>query len=282
MFEVIVENKSGQKLAFTQNNKYAITSITGLGFPDAEINTVSVGSFDGERFNSSRVAKRNIVLTIAILGDVEANRIALYRVFKSKQWIRFHYKNGLRDVYIDGYIESAPIDLFSQNQEVQISIICPEPFFKEAEEIIDDMSLIINLFEFPFAIEDEGIAFSEYAEVTEKIVQNGGDIENGMTIEMRSIGTVVNPKILNRDTLAYFGLNFTMQSGDVITISTVKGNKTAYLLRGGETINIFNYIMKDITWLQLQPGDNVFVFEAETGAEYLEVTFKHRDNFEGV
>ena len=282
MFEVTVENKNGNTISFVQNSNYAVTSITGLGFPDAQINTSVVGSFDGERFNSSRVAMRNIVMTVAILGDIEANRVALYKVFKSKQWIRFYYKNGLRDVFIDGYIESAPIDLFSQNQEVQISILCPEPYFKKAEEIIDDMNLVISLFYFPFAIEEEGTTFSQFDEVTEKIVINGGDVENGMTIEMRSVGTVKNPKILNRDTLEFFGLNFIMESGDLITISTVKGNKTAYLLRGGQTINIFNYVMKDITWLQLQPGDNVFVFEAESGAEYLEVAFKHRDNFEGV
>ena len=282
MFQVTVENKQGSKISFYQSEKYAITNITGLGSPDAAINTAVIGSFDGERFNSSRVTMRNIVMTIAILGDIEKNRIALYRVFKSKQWIRFYYKNRSRDVYIDGYIESAPIDLFSQNQEVQVSILCPEPYFKKAEEIINDMSLIIDSFYFPFAIEDAGVTFSEYAEINEKVVTNEGDIKNGMIIELKAVGPVLNPKIFNRDTLEFFGLNFTMQAGDFITISTIKGSKTVYLLRNGENINIFNFIMKDIIWLQLEPGDNVFTFEAESGTEYLEVSFKHRDNYEGV
>lgn len=283
MFEVIVENKKGNKLSFVQNTDYAITKITGLGPPDAVINTVNVGSFDGERFNSSKVGMRNIVMTIAILGDIEANRIALYSIFKSKQWIRFYYKNGIRDVYIDGYIESAPIDLFTQNQEVQISILCPEPYFKNAEEIIDDMNLIISMFYFPFAIEEApGIPISAYEELLEKVVINEGEIQNGMIIELKATGEVVNPKIFNRDTADFFGLNITMQTGDLITISTIKGSKTVYLLRNAEEINIFNYIMKNITWLQLEPGDNVFTFEAEKGAEYLEVIFRHTDNFEGV
>lgn len=282
MFEVTVENKKGNSISFVQNEKYAITSITGLGSPDAAINTVNVGSFDGERYNSSKAAMRNIVMTIAILGDIEANRIALYKVFRSKEWIRFKYKNGLRDVFIDGYLESAPIDLFTQNQEVQISILCPDPYFKNAEEIIEDMSLIISMFYFPFAIADEGQTFSQYDEILEKVIVNEGDVNKGMILELRAFGEVVNPKIFNRNTTEFFGLNITMQEGDLITISTIKGSKTVSLLRNGETTNIFNNIMKDITWLELEPGDNIFTYEAASGAEYLNILFKHTDNYEGV
>lgn len=282
MFEVSVENKKGNILNFVQNENYAITYISGLGPPDATINTVNVGSFDGERYNSSKLGMRNIVMNIAILGDIETNRVALYKVFKSKEWIKFNYKNGLRDVYIEGYIESAPIDLFTQNEEVQVSILCPDPYFKNAEEIIEDMNLIISMFYFPFTIGDEGQTLSQYDEVLEKVITNEGDVEKGMVIELEAIGEVKNPKIFNRDTTEFFGLNITMQTGDVITVSTIKGSKTVYLFRNGVKSNIFNTIMKDITWLQLEPGDNVFTYEAENGAEYLNIMFRHTDNYEGV
>lgn len=282
MFEVMVENKKGNKISFVQNENYAITKITGLGSPDAAINTVNVGSFDGERFNSSKLEMRNIVMTIAILGDIETNRIALYKVFKAKDWIRFKYKNGSRDVFIDGYIESAPIDLFSEQQEIQVSILCPDPYFKNAEEIIEDMKLIISNFYFPFAIGDEGQTLSQYDELLEKVIINEGDVEKGMVIELQATGEVKNPKIFNRDTTEFFGLNITMQEGDLITVSTIKGSKTVSLLRNGVVSNIFNNIMKDITWLQLEPGDNVFTYEASEGAEYLNILFRHTDNYEGV
>lgn len=282
MFFVSVENKKGNKIAFTQKDKYEITSITGLGPPDATISTVNVGSFDGERYNSSKLGMRNIVMNIAILGDVEKNRIALYKVFKPKEWIKFNYKNGSRNVYIEGYIESAPIDLFVQNEAVQVSILCPDPYFKNAVEIIEDMNLIINMFYFPFAIGDEGQTFSEYEELLEKVIINEGDVAKGMIIELQATGTVNNPKIFNRDTTEFFGLNIEMQEGDVITVNTIKGSKKVSLLRNGAISNIFNNIMKKVNWLQLEPGDNVFTYEAETGAEYLNIVFKHTDNFEGV
>lgn len=282
MFEVLVENKRGHKIDFVQNNKYAITNISGLGPPDAEINLSEVGPLDGAEFNSSKLKVRNIVMTIEILGNVEANRIALYKVFKSKEWIKFYYKNGLRDVYIEGYIENAPVELFTQNEAIQISILCPDPYFKNAQEIIEDIGIIINNFSFPFAIEEEGIPFSKYDEILEKTVVNNGDVEKGVIIEIRASGNVLNPKIFNRETAEFFGLNIELIEGDVVTITTIKGLKTVFLLRNAETINIFNNIMKDITWLQLAPGDNVFTFEAEKGIEFLNIMFRHIDNFEGV
>lgn len=282
MFEVSVENRRGNKLNFVQNEKYSITSITGLGTPDATINTINTGYFDGERFNSSKLGMRNIVMTISILGDIETNRINLYKVFKSKEWIKFNYKNGLRDVYIEGYVESAPIDLFTQNQEIQISILCPDPYFKAAQEIVEDIGVIINKFYFPFAIEEAGITFSEYDDILEKIVVNNGDTTKGIIMELKVTGDVKNPKIFNRETAEFLGLNIDLVEGDLVTITTIKGSKSVYLLRNGATTNIFNTLMKDITWLQLEPGDNVFTYEAEEGAEFLNIIIRHIDNFEGV
>ena len=67
-----------------------------------------------------------------------------------------------------------------------------------------------------------------------------------------------------------------------ITISTIKGHKTVHLFRDGVETNIFNNIMKGISWLELEPGDNIFVYETEKGSENLNIVFNHTNNFEGV
>ena len=47
--------------------------------------------------------------------------------------------------------------------------------------------------------------------------------------------------------------------------------------------NIFNYIMQDSTWLQLDVGSNEFIYTVESGdATDLLVTFKHHGLREGV
>jgi hypothetical protein len=40
--------------------------------------------------------------------------------------------------------------------------------------------------------------------------------------------------------------------------------------------------MSGSTFLNLSVGDNLFVYEAEEGTTYLDITYKHQDQFEGV
>ena len=85
MFTLSVENDRGEKLELTHNKKYTVTNITGLNPPKATINTSPVSNFDGVRQNGSRAEPRNLVITVVIEGDIEANRINLYKYFKIKR-----------------------------------------------------------------------------------------------------------------------------------------------------------------------------------------------------
>ena len=160
MFECSIENEYGEILSLTGNKNYTVYQIDGLEPPQATINTSPVASFDGSRFNSSRTNERNVVVYLAIEGDCEANRINLYRYAKTKRFIKFHYKNDSRSVYIDGYVENMPIAFFDKKQLVQISILCPSPYFKSSDDTITNFSTIEPLFAFPFAYESNGEPFS--------------------------------------------------------------------------------------------------------------------------
>lgn len=100
MFSCRIENYINDILTLTQNeNDFQILSIEGLNPPNAQINTAVIAGMDGARFNSSKLATRNIVVYIKIRGDIEKNRLRLYSFFVTKQWCRFYYKNGSLDVF---------------------------------------------------------------------------------------------------------------------------------------------------------------------------------------
>ena len=89
MFTCIVENTRGATLCLTQNeSNYQLISITGLSPPSAQINTTKVAGMDGTRFNSASLNQRNIVFTIRLNGDIEANSQALYSFFRIKERCR--------------------------------------------------------------------------------------------------------------------------------------------------------------------------------------------------
>lgn len=284
MYKFSLENQYGNNIELTHNRNYAIYEISGLHPPNAIISTDSLAIYDGEKFTSSKADKRTINIQFGITKNAETNRIALYKIIKTKQYIRLNYKNNIRDIFIEGYVESMIIDYHAVPQLVTVSILCPRPYFNDATELISEMSALVKKFTFPFAIEKNNkIPFGYIEDVSEINVINNGDIQTNMIIKIQASGEVINPTIFNRETGDFFRLNFTMQTGDVITIDTNQGQKSVNLYRSGEDINIFNSISRDSTWLSLAPGDNIMIYDAdnETRRNML-VRFLYRYQYEGA
>ena len=110
-------------------------------------------------YNSATLDARQMILTMAINGPAEENRIALYRYFQTKKTVRLYYSNDNFKVYIDGYVQNMTVDYFGQKQIAQITIICTDPFFHYAvplETVFGDGD--VALFEFPFSAPAAGLS----------------------------------------------------------------------------------------------------------------------------
>lgn len=283
MLHVIAENKYNQQINLTSNGNYALLSVGGLTPPAATINTAVIATNDGAVFNSSRLGTRNIVLTIAPLNSIETNRINLYQYFKAKQYIKLYLENNTRSVWIDGYIETMDGDLYTETQQIQISIICPDPYFKDTETGLYTFGNVVSLFQFPFSIaETPGIPISELDEYVEIAITNNSDDETGVIITMLANGTVENPTIYNQTTNENFTLNITMQTGDLITIDTRRGYKRVTLTRNAVVTNILNNMSQNSEWLNLVVGDNIFTYSCESGADNLNINVTLQPIYEGV
>lgn len=284
MYEVILENAQGNQLAFAQNSPFTITDIQGLNPPAADINTSEMALIDGAKYNSAKLNMRTINIAFAIEYQAAKNRVELYKVLRSKQPIRFYYNGQYRNVLIDAYIQSINIDYFDMKQIVTCAILCPEPYFKEAQEVVDELLNIIDNFHFPFSsTADPEIVFGYISNDVGITIENEGDVECGLIISLNARNAVSNPKIFNYVTGDYFGITYNLQASDLVVIDTRKGHKSVVLHRGGQTINLFNYIDQDSTWLQLSPDGDTFVYTVDTGsAAELAVTFTHNNLYEGV
>lgn len=286
MYSVKVQNVKGDVITLTGNEQnYQIISIIGLNPPQAQINTTAGANLDGAKFNSARLNTRNIVITIKINGDIEANRQNLYRFFPTKQWCKFFFTNTNRNVFIEGYVENVECDLFENGEKMQISIICPQPYFKDINEIINDMSSTVKAFSFPFSINlNEPIPFSIYESSRITNVYNNSDSESGLTIEIEFLSSASEVEIKNIDTGESFTLNYQFQNNDIVTISTIRGQKSVSLLRGGVTTNIFPAVQKGSVFFQLAIGDNSFGYLVDNGSnnEYVNVIIKHYTLYRGV
>lgn len=282
MYSLKVKNNRGDILELTNNQNYIVYKIEGLSPPQATINSSVNTTSDGSNINSTRLENRNIVLYVSIEGDVEANRINLYKYFPIKKTITLYFTNGIRDVCIDGAVELIECDLFTNKQTAQISLICPKPYFKDIDYLVTSFSDTHSLFEFPFSIPSEGIEISSITINTRKVIVNSGDVETGAIIELYALGTVVNPIIYDTAKRTHLGINVTMHPSDKIIINTNVGEKSITLVRSGVSSNALGYMSKDSTWFVLESGDNIFTYDCESGSSNLQLSFTTSILYSGV
>lgn len=285
MYEITLKNEYGDEMAFNQiGGAYTITDIVGLSPVKATINTNTSALIDGGTFNSAKVNMRTINMAFVIETDAETNRLNAYKVLRPKKPITMYYKSDLLDVYIEGYVQSVDVAHFAVKQTVTVAILCPAPFFQSAQEMIDELSVVIDGFHFPFAsTEDPEIVFGIIDLTNRVAVVNNGNVDTGLIFEIYAEHPVSNPTIYDYTTQEYIGVDIDMQARDVITIDTRIGHKTVTLLREGVETNIFNSLIEGVTWLQLASNYSVYAYTIDSG-DLTDVTINitHRDLYEGV
>lgn len=298
---ITVTNYRGDSLKMEltrpQDSGFIIEKVTGLGPGKANINTSEVSTNDGAIYNSARVPSRNIVISVKYLfkETIEEARQTSYKYFPLKRKVTLLIETDNRMAEIEGYVESNDPDIFSQEEGSDISIICPNPFFYDALSTTEtSFSGIVPAFEFPFSNEsltEPLLEFSVIEDVTDRVIDYKGDAEVGVTISIQARGEAGDITIYNVDTaetmVVYNNLVESLTGsgivdGDEIIICTVRGQKSAKLIRQGKTTNILNCIGRDADWFQLAKGPNTFAYDAVTGRNNLRVIITNRIIYEGI
>ena len=267
MYNLKIENTNGEIFELSHDYKnYYITDVQGLTPPAVNVNTAKAGTIDGTFFNSASMEQRNIVITVVLNGDVEANRQKLYRIFPRKTACTVYFKNKNRDVKIKGYVETCDGDLFTKREQMQISIICPLPYFEDLNTIYAELRKNLAMFEFPFAIEiEQPVSISEITDYPICEIINTGDAECGCVIDIDVHSAVQGIKIANTSTQQFFYLDTAFVNHDRVKINTNSGQMGVTMERGGSSFNILNTVAENSTWLRLKPGTNHFTFTIDSG-----------------
>lgn len=271
----------GDILQLTGNSNFKLSNVDGLTAASVELSSSTVASMDGDTINNERTMPRGIIIDLAIEGaDVEAKKRYVLKYIKPKQRARLRWIQDEREIEIEGVIESITMPRFTNAVVMQVSMYCSQPYWEDIAFVVQEISEVLNLHYFTnyendmLYFTDEGMPFGEYDTNRTKVFENDGDVSVGMEIRIIALGNVGNPIIYNSDG-AFFGINTTMQAGDEIVISTVKGKKT--VTKNGE--NILGDIMAKSTWLQLEVGENEFTIDSDDGTEgnmYFTVSYKQR------
>lgn len=275
----------------------AITNIEGLGPPKAAINSDEVATIDGGIFTSARMEQRNVVFTLLPLWNptVEDSRLTIYKLFPIKKPVMLDFITDRRHASCTGYVESNTPTIFSNQETIQVSILCPDPYFYERDMEEVAFAGTLPAFQFPFqneSITEPLLIFGEIREDNRAVLQYKGDVDTGVHITIHvmegsaekivlwNVGTRERIRIDTEKMQRLTGIAFSQ--GDDIEINTKIGEKYARLLHDGKYWNIISCINKDADWFQITAGNNTFTFTAASGETNLKVTFRYRNAYGGI
>lgn len=297
---VTIINRKDEELVLTlrspEQSGFFIKKIDGLGAPVGTINTAAYATIDGSRFISSRSNQRNIVFHLGFLDNptIEASRVASYKFFPIKSEVTMIFETDIKKVKIKGRIETNEPEIFSKESGTQISVICPDPYFYGLENHIISFSVLQKLFQFPFSNEDLYIPLIHFGDVVvdaQQTIDYIGEVPVGFTMTIDSTGSAGSITVYNLETresmfidndIITSSTGSGISAGDQIVITTIKGQKSAILIRDGEQINILNAILGSINWFSLDLGPNPFYYTSEFGGAFLLFNINYKLVYEGI
>ena len=281
-----------------EQSGFVINSIDGLGPVKASISTNQVLYHDGSIYSSARLNERNILFDLEFFEtpteNVETLRLKSYRIFPVKKKVTITVETDAGYRYCTGYVESNEPTIFSKDTSTTISVICPDPYWYDINNVVTIFTGTTPSFEFPLenqSLINPLISMGTVYINTEANVPYLGGVPTGVLIVIDFLGAVTNLAIVNLSTsetmvidstklIALTGLNF--MAGDKVYINTISGSKSIYLYRQGVWISLLNCIDIVADWFELHPGDNLFTYTANTGVGNVRLYMEHKTLFEGI
>lgn len=270
-----------------------------LGPADGTINTVNFATSDGALFNSSRIKSRDIELNLKFLGsDIEAVRHHLLRYFRVKHPITLDFITDYRHTYITGHVEKNEINIFSKEEGADITIVCPNPFFRLRDPAKGKNSVRFTTstpsFEFEFQDPDTDsptLIFGEMTSTGETVVVYEGDADASTVVDIQFLGPATGVKLYNTTTQTRINidtneiarlLGSTIRAGDRLSISSGVGDKYVRAYRDGKLYNALSALDKDSDWIFLTPGDNLITVRADTGIDNVSAIISFENLYESI
>ena len=271
---------------------FVLNDVEGIYTVDVNVNSIENSMIDGSFVAGSVIRARNIVLTITDKERYGDNRNLLYTLFMPRTEGVLVYEETDGDFnekrMISYVVEKIEPGGIGEARTHVISLLCPDPFFTDLNDTYVQMSGWESAFEFEHEFLSGGEELG--SRVFNKLVNvvNDSSVDNlGFTVIFTAEGTVQNPGLYQAETgnqiqVGTSSLPLRMVSGDQLVISTVTGNKNAYLISNGIQTGVNRYIDESSEYIQLKIGNNTLRYFADSGEDNLSVSISFRYRYQGV
>ena len=287
--KLIVKNEDGKQIIFSVNSDYHVNikkDVRGLSDATNEIYTQrGLGQY-GATVTGYQLKSRIIEIQ-GSFKPIDKNTVSFLRqnlnnVLSPEETLEVTYDLSGNQRKISGITQEVKFDSGNIYYDFYIAILCPDPLWRDPMETATPIVSWEGAFEFPVEITSDWEIgrLNKQAEVN---VINRGDVTCGCRIVFYATASLTNPSLKNTETEEYIKFKASLSKGDKLEVTTHYRNKTAYITRAnGEKENAIQYLDPSSTFLQLEIGDNLFGYNADSGKSNLEITIYHDNLYRGV
>lgn len=284
--KIVCQNSYGYKLEFGYSFPFYLDSYSGIHSYDGNVATIKSAFGVGVSYIGTSVNQRSINLVIAFKdgADLITRKQQLYNIFPLKDHGTLYYYEADIERKINYYVENVNLVRKANYVYATINLLCPSPYFMDSTETIATLNNWDKLFKFPLEIpEGTGIEFGSRNESTSIEIENNSHIPYGLTITFMANGKVVNPSLKNVKTNEIMKLNYTLELGEQIIVTTYNNDKTiTHIDSNGNETNITNTLVFGTKFLQAPNGSNKYVMSADSGESDLDCSISYYNYYEAV
>lgn len=298
-----ITNPSGETfdfpLADPEQTGVCATDVTGLGPPTTSFVFQTIYVNDGALFNNARSEKRNIVFMLEMVGDdIPGARRRVYRAFPIKREVTIQIETQHQVYEIKGYVESVTPTIFSKNETVQVSVLCPQPFLTvpgrwEYGTAFEDAT---GGFEFPFSNprDETTLEFGTRNKTSSMFFDYHGEVVCGIRLHLPLMGQPGVVSVFNHtmDTMLQLNMDQFQAStgiapgaGMILEIDSRPETFGARVTTPTKTINATGFVTAASVWPKLQPGMNqyeVYTSKSNAVSVFSAITLYYNPLFMGV
>ena len=284
--KIICKNSYGYKLEFGYSFPFYLNSYSGIHNYDGSVATIKSAFGVGVSYIGTSINKRSINLVIAFKDDINliTRKHQIYNIFPLKDLGTLFYYEGNIERKINYYVETVNLVRKGNYIYANINLLCPSPYFMDSEESIATLQNWDKLLKFKLEIPDGiGIEFGSKNNSSSIEIENNSHIPYGLTIRFLANGEVINPILTNKKTGETIKINYSLNVGEQIIITTYNNEKDiTHIDANGVETNIRNSIVFGTKFLQAKTGVNKFVPSADSGASNLDCSISYYNYYEAV
>lgn len=276
-------NNDGFSMSFTETqfDPFLIHDVEGVYLLDNTVNITENTMTDGAVYQGSITKYRNIVLTLKDMDNFAENRTLIDKLFKRNSTGRLLFEESDNVKAIEYVVENVDSTGEEAPRFTTISLICPDPFFYDPNDVKVYLAQMVADFEFIHEFKEEGEEFGHSMGLYENIYNESANENIGLSIVITGEATIVNPVIARLESSEFIQIGtetnqFTLTPGEQLVITTGMGNKHVLWIHDGQTEEI-NYMMADgSSFIQLMRGDNNISYDAEEGKGGMSIEIAYR------